>query len=346
MADSFLANELASFGAVSASVDLGADNRLVRSDGTAKAVQGSTNAYLDDSDRLLLGTNTALTHTSGGALPQIQIHGTDDGTSSLVAARYGANANGPNYRFMKSRATAVGSRAVVQQNDLLGRHYFYGDDGTNFVPGAEIRADVDGTPGTNDMPSRLSLLTAPDGSIVPQIRLVVDNAGLVRPGADNAQSFGSASFRWSAIYSANGTIQTSDERDKEIVGDLSFAGRMIDAVDPIMFKWIVGGNRLVKSETETTVDDEGNEVPAIVLEPVPGSRLHAGFSAQHLHEAMRAVGQDFGAWGLDDKDNPDSRQWVRPDQLIPVLWAALKETRAQLAALKKAGAKQRKKAAS
>jgi hypothetical protein len=30
----------------------------------------------------------------------------------------------------------------------------------------------------------------------------------------------------------------------------------------------------------------------------------------------------------------DSRQWVRPDQLCAVLWAALKETRAEVAALR------------
>jgi hypothetical protein len=34
----------------------------------------------------------------------------------------------------------------------------------------------------------------------------------------------------------------------------------------------------------------------------------------------------------------DSRQWVRPDQLCAVLWAALKETRAEVAALKSASA--------
>jgi hypothetical protein len=39
-------------------------------------------------------------------------------------------------------------------------------------------------------------------------------------------------------------------------------------------------------------------------------------------------------WGLDNKDDPDSRQWLRPDQLMPVLWAALRETRAELAALR------------
>ncbi len=49
---------------------------------------------------------------------------------------------------------------------------------------------------------------------------------------------------------------------------------------------------------------------------------------------MDAAGVDFGAWGLEDTVDPESRQWVRPDQLSAVLWAALRETRAEVAALK------------
>lgn len=68
--------------------------------------------------------------------------------------------------------------------------------------------------------------------------------------------------------------------------------------------------------------------------PKPGRRLHAGFLAQEVKAAMDAAGADFGVWGLDDPADPDSRQWLRPDQLIPVLWAALRETRAEVAALR------------
>lgn len=167
------------------------------------------------------------------------------------------------------------------------------------------------------------------------LRLIVASDGNVRPGADNAQSFGSSSARWAAIYAANGTIQTSDARDKIEAGRLDGrAGGMVDAISPVLFRWKVGGNDVAPSATQTETLEDGRVVPKMVVTPKPGNRVQAGFFAQDVKAAMDAAGVDFGAWGLDDKDDPESRQWVRPDQLIPVLWQALRETRAELAALR------------
>jgi len=150
-------------------------------------------------------------------------------------------------------------------------------------------------------------------------RLRITSAGNTLPGADNVYSLGDASRRWSSIWAANGTIQTSDRRDKVVAGSLSFAGAMVDAVDPVLFRWKEG--------------DTGAPSPtgrAAGATPRPGERAHAGFVAQELKAAMDTAGVDFGAWGLADRHDPDSRQWLRPDQLVAVLWAALRETRAEL----------------
>lgn len=171
------------------------------------------------------------------------------------------------------------------------------------------------------------------GSGVLTARVEIKSNGTMRPVADNAYALGDATHRWSAVYAANGTIQTSDARDKDIAGALDFAGAMVDAVDPILFRWKVGENRVVASRTETATDDSGDIIPGATLEPMSGRRIHAGFIAQDLKAAMSRAGADFAAWGLDDKDDPESRQWTRPDQLIAVLWAALKATREELAAL-------------
>lgn len=167
------------------------------------------------------------------------------------------------------------------------------------------------------------------------IRLDIRENGVVLPGADNAQSFGASSLRWSAIYAANGTIQTSDKRDKLAASGLDgFAGAMVDAVSPRLFRWKIGGNEVRLSATETETLEDGRIVPKMVVTPKPGNRVHAGFFAQDIKAAMDTAKIDFAAWGLDDKDDPDSRQWLRPDQLIPVLWQALKETRAEVAELR------------
>lgn len=230
-------------------------------------------------------------------------------------------------------------------------------------------------------------------------RVTVEAAGTVRPSIDNSLSFGSSSFRWSSIWAANGLIQTSDARDKQVHARIGggVAGGIVDTIEPVTYRWTVGGQDLMPSDTEVetttepVIEIEIGEVLEIVVEngkavertvkrlherpvletlPVVGSdgqvlcdaegrprthtcvktrtvtrpklvartqagkRLHAGFLAQDVKTAIDAAGLDLGLWGLDDKSDPDSRQWLRPDELLPILWAALRETRAELAALK------------
>lgn len=43
----------------------------------------------------------------------------------------------------------------------------------------------------------------------------------VHPAGDNSQSLGLGSFRWSVVYAGTGTINTSDEREKEWRGGLN-----------------------------------------------------------------------------------------------------------------------------
>jgi hypothetical protein len=165
--------------------------------------------------------------------------------------------------------------------------------------------------------------------------------GAVLPSSDNAFVLGNATRRWSDAFVASGVIQTSDAREKDVIGGLTeYAGGLVDRVAPVLFRWKVGGIDVTDApafEGQMPANLAEVEDPAIRAEPVfepprPGRRVHAGFLAQDVQTALAAFGVDFGGWGLDDKDDPDSRQWLRPDQFIPVLWEALHETRARLAA--------------
>jgi hypothetical protein len=51
--------------------------------------------------------------------------------------------------------------------------------------------------------------------------LEVDSSGNFSSGADNTASCGKASLRWSVVYAATGTINTSDAREKTPVTDLT-----------------------------------------------------------------------------------------------------------------------------
>ena len=86
-------------------------------------------------------------------------------------------ANKPLLDFNRSRGTSIASMTSVASGDGLGHILFRGADGTNFIDSAGIRADVDGTPGTNDMPGRLVFETTADGSNSLSPRLTIDSTG-------------------------------------------------------------------------------------------------------------------------------------------------------------------------
>jgi hypothetical protein len=127
----------------------------------------------------LIGYGTLVNYQTNGGntqTPLAQI--ASGGQSSLSIQRY-ANAvtNGPILNFSKSQNAAAGGQTVAINNDILGVLSFNGSDGTKFVEGAYIRAEVDGTPGTNDMPTRLIFAVAPDGTSIPVEAMRINNLG-------------------------------------------------------------------------------------------------------------------------------------------------------------------------
>jgi hypothetical protein len=111
------------------------------------------------------------------------------------------------------------------------------------------------------------------------VKLSVLVAGTVNPGADNAQAFGAAGTRWTALYAVNGTIQTSDAREKTAVR--SFSDAEITAAKLIskeigIFQWL------------TAVDLKGADA----------ARLHTGLTVQKAVEIMTAQGLDPMAYGF------------------------------------------------
>ena len=81
--------------------------------------------------------------------------------------------------FNRSRGTSNASMTSVASGDGIAHIVFRGADGTNFIDSAGIRADVDGTPGTDDMPGRLTFETTADGSNSLSPRLTIDSSGRV-----------------------------------------------------------------------------------------------------------------------------------------------------------------------
>ena len=128
---------------------------------------------IDSSGRLLIGHNATT-----GKDRQVQLVGTDADTSSYMALRHSADANGSRIDLSKSRNATPGSNTIVQDDDVLGSVDFLGDDGTDIQSvAAAIIAQVDGTPGENDMPGRLVFRTTPDGSASTVERVRIKSSG-------------------------------------------------------------------------------------------------------------------------------------------------------------------------
>jgi hypothetical protein len=133
---------------------------------------GSERLRIDSSGRLLSGS--AANSHNGGDLLQLSA---SSSTASIQLNRYTANEHPSYLNFFKSRNASISGQTVVQDDDTLGMLAFYGSDGTDRALGAEVCAQVDGTPGSDDMPSRLVFRTSADGSQSPTERMRITEAG-------------------------------------------------------------------------------------------------------------------------------------------------------------------------
>ena len=89
----------------------------------------------------------------------------------------------------------------MNNNDEVGMIDFRASDGTdNMSKVAEIKASIDGTPGSNDMPGRLSFHTTADGANSSTERLRINSSGHVVPGADSSYDLGLTGTRWRNVY--------------------------------------------------------------------------------------------------------------------------------------------------
>jgi hypothetical protein len=138
-----------------------------------------------------------------------------------------------------------------------------------------------GTGNSTSAGSYVSFYTATNSTQdVEQIR--IERNGNLRPARDNNQSSGTASFRWSVVYAATGTINTSDVNTKQDIEDLSEAEKRVA-------KSIKG--LIKKFRFKDSVAEKGD-----------AARIHIGVIAQELQTAFEAEGLDAHRYGLFCKD--------------------------------------------
>jgi hypothetical protein len=138
---------------------------------------------IDSSGNLLVGADSS---ASSGSIVQIR---EDEFGRNLDLIRSYDTANTPSrLRFSNSRGTAASPTAVVNQ-DLIGEMRFHGYDGNDYNNYcAAIQAAIDGVPGNDNMPGRLTFSTTADGSASPIERLRITKDGNILVGIETPGS--------------------------------------------------------------------------------------------------------------------------------------------------------------
>ena len=136
------------------------------------------------------------------------------GTQSIQFANPGASPEAMMYMFKSGTTNA--DRMVISHSPgypTWGLQYSDNGDAFKFLAAGTVRLNINLSSGSTTF------------------------GGAAIPDGDNTRLLGSSSARWSAVWSANGTIQTSDAKDKMNIRDLNYGINEIMKLKPVRFDW-------------------------------------------------------------------------------------------------------------
>lgn len=238
----------------------------------------------------LAGAAIVLTYTIGSA---------SYNWNTFVGTRTGfVIKSGSNNTFLGASAgenTSIGSNNVNigyqagQSNDA---------NGCIFIGNLAGRANVG--PDNQLIVANQASLPFLQGTMGPvgDINNVLRCDGSVTPATDNVRASGSGSRRWSVIFAGNGTINTSDAREK--TAPLAITDAVLDAwadVQLVTFQWL------------EAIAQKGEDV----------ARWHFGVIAQQVRDAFLAHGIDGQRYGLlcyDEWDDEYSQIQINAGETV------------------------------
>jgi len=234
-------------------------------DSSIRVTNNTTGVGASNGFELLMGTS------------QVEIVNRENGhmafkTNNVEAARLDSSQNllvgktSPNVATVGIENHNNGHLSVTRDGNTVGQFNRLTDDG-DIVLFKQDSVEVGSiaTSGTKFIVESASGALALNANGAERVQ--IESTGITRPGTDNTQSLGKASFRWSEVFAGNGTINTSDEREKT---EEEITTAILDAVDSISikgFKW------------NDAIDLKGD-----------GARIHFGVFAQEVKAAFEAQG--------------------------------------------------------
>ena len=235
-----------------------------------------------------------------------------------LTAHHDTEATAAELTLRKSDGTKS-SLALVDDNAVLGKIMFQGYDGNSWANGAQIRAQVNGTPANGEMPTELIFLVTPSGSETPVTAVTINS--------DKTVSFVQKTYHAQPILFANGTssepslafqLDTDTGIYRAAEDTIGFAGKL--ALSTALPTASSGGYAaLVRMDSDGAIkewtssvrwkkdiEDISTEEAYKVLDARPikyrgldddsSAPLEAGLSAESVHESgwTYAVGYDAG----------------------------------------------------
>lgn len=163
---------------------------------TGGGLGATTNEILraTSAGQVLVNTTAARSNFNDSSIEtkiQIEAAGNNDSAALSIISNAGTTNSDKRSGLLvlgRTRGTSNGSNTVVVQDDQVGMIEFKGMDGTSFTTAASIKAQVDGSCGTDDMPGRLVFSTSADGSGVPTERLRIHSDGTLSLGTNSSAS--------------------------------------------------------------------------------------------------------------------------------------------------------------
>ncbi len=161
------------------------------------------------------------------------------------------------------------------------------------------------------------------------------------PVADNTYSSGASGKRWTEIWAANGTINTSDREQKERVKETSLGLNFVLALKPVSWKWKNEPSKQVERINYKKVyDEKGNfktleqEILIDVIPEKKYKRLHHGFINQDIEDLLEEKNistNDFSGFVLDKETGVRA---LRYDSFIAPMVKAIQEQNKMIQELK------------
>jgi hypothetical protein len=178
---------------------VGAGNALVVED---EANPDSTPFVIDANGDVVIGNLSSVTPTASATRLSVNATGAVHGISSFTWRATGTATVNGGISIARSGSSTVGTNTALIDGNEIGEVGWFGADGTGFVKAAAIECNVDGTPGTNDMPGRLVFSTTADGASTPSEAARITNSGAVLVGTTSTPTKAGSGY----VVAENGLI--------------------------------------------------------------------------------------------------------------------------------------------